>query len=114
MFYFSDFSFFIVQMLILVQVLQCSTRLATCNLNGNELIAKFARVFAWLKLPVIQYGQVSPLFHVLSFCQTFTSNRCERHFEPFHLPDGASLASALDRVLRLPSVASKRYLTNKV
>ncbi|XP_065179504.1 phosphoribosylformylglycinamidine synthase-like [Sycon ciliatum] len=46
--------------------------------------------------------------------KTFTSDRCTQHFEPFHLPAGVSLADALDRVLRLPSVASKRYLTNKV
>ena len=37
------------QTLILVLVLQCSTRLATCNLSENELIAKFARVFTSLK-----------------------------------------------------------------
>ncbi|XP_025157374.1 phosphoribosylformylglycinamidine synthase isoform X2 [Harpegnathos saltator] len=30
------------------------------------------------------------------------------------LPEGLTVSSALDRVLRLPSVASKRYLTNKV
>ncbi|XP_012220316.2 phosphoribosylformylglycinamidine synthase-like [Linepithema humile] len=33
---------------------------------------------------------------------------------PMSLPDGLTVPSALDRVLRLPSVASKRYLTNKV
>lgn len=33
---------------------------------------------------------------------------------PLQLPDGLRLAEALHRVLRLPSVASKRYLTNKV
>ncbi|XP_014469379.1 PREDICTED: phosphoribosylformylglycinamidine synthase [Dinoponera quadriceps] len=33
---------------------------------------------------------------------------------PIRLPDGLTVSSALDRVLRLPSVASKRYLTNKV
>ena len=33
---------------------------------------------------------------------------------PFSLPPDASLKSALDRVLRLPAVASKRFLTNKV
>ncbi|XP_018052547.1 PREDICTED: phosphoribosylformylglycinamidine synthase isoform X3 [Atta colombica] len=33
---------------------------------------------------------------------------------PMKLPDGLTVLSALDRVLRLPSVASKRYLTNKV
>lgn len=30
------------------------------------------------------------------------------------LPAGLTVKDALDRVLRLPSVASKRYLTNKV
>ncbi|KAG5312577.1 PUR4 synthase, partial [Acromyrmex insinuator] len=33
---------------------------------------------------------------------------------PLKLPDELTVLSALDRVLRLPSVASKRYLTNKV
>ncbi|UYV60724.1 PFAS [Cordylochernes scorpioides] len=33
---------------------------------------------------------------------------------PLKLPTGLALQQALDRVLRLPSVASKRYLTNKV
>ncbi|XP_018377307.1 PREDICTED: phosphoribosylformylglycinamidine synthase [Trachymyrmex cornetzi] len=33
---------------------------------------------------------------------------------PINLPDGLTVLSVLDRVLRLPSVASKRYLTNKV
>ncbi|XP_032832973.1 phosphoribosylformylglycinamidine synthase [Petromyzon marinus] len=33
---------------------------------------------------------------------------------PLRLPDGLSVRQALERVLRLPSVASKRYLTNKV
>ncbi|KYN43813.1 Phosphoribosylformylglycinamidine synthase [Trachymyrmex septentrionalis] len=33
---------------------------------------------------------------------------------PMKLPNGLTVLSALDRVLRLPSVASKRYLTNKV
>ena len=37
--------------LILVLVLQCSTRLATCNFSENELITKFARVSTSLKLP---------------------------------------------------------------
>ena len=30
------------------------------------------------------------------------------------LPDNLKVREALERVLRLPSVASKRYLTNKV
>ena len=48
------FSFFIVQLLILVLVLQCSTKLATCNFSESELIAKFARVSTSLKFPGIQ------------------------------------------------------------
>ena len=51
-FYFSDFSVFIVKTLILVLVLQCSTRLATCNFSENELIAKFARVLRHQNYPV--------------------------------------------------------------
>ncbi|XP_006899247.1 PREDICTED: phosphoribosylformylglycinamidine synthase [Elephantulus edwardii] len=34
--------------------------------------------------------------------------------QPLTLPPGLSVRLALDRVLRLPAVASKRYLTNKV
>lgn len=34
--------------------------------------------------------------------------------KPLSLPDNITLMHALDRVLRLPAVASKRYLTNKV
>uniref|UniRef100_A0A8C9SZA2 Phosphoribosylformylglycinamidine synthase n=1 Tax=Scleropages formosus TaxID=113540 RepID=A0A8C9SZA2_SCLFO len=34
--------------------------------------------------------------------------------KPLTLPPGLSVLDALERVLRLPSVASKRYLTNKV
>lgn len=33
---------------------------------------------------------------------------------PLVLPENLSVSEALRRVLRLPSVASKRYLTNKV
>ena len=33
---------------------------------------------------------------------------------PLSMPANLSLAAALDRVLRLPAVASKRFLTNKV
>ena len=33
---------------------------------------------------------------------------------PLALPAGLKVKEALDRVLRLPAVASKRYLTNKV
>ena len=58
MFYFSDFSFFIVKTMILVLVLQCSTTLATCNFSENELTAKFARAFTLLKLPGIQYAYI--------------------------------------------------------
>ena len=49
------------QTLILVLVLQCSTRLMTCNFSENELIPNFARVFTSLKLPGIQYisGEIS-------------------------------------------------------
>jgi len=34
--------------------------------------------------------------------------------QPLSLPAGLSVLPALQRVLRLPAVASKRYLTNKV
>lgn len=34
--------------------------------------------------------------------------------KPLVLPDALSIFNALEQVLRMPSVASKRYLTNKV
>lgn len=34
--------------------------------------------------------------------------------QPLALPPGLSVRQVLERVLRLPAVASKRYLTNKV
>ena len=46
--------------------------------------------------------------------KTFTSETEQRKLVPLVLPADATIASALDRVLRLPSVASKRFLTNKV
>ncbi len=38
----------------------------------------------------------------------------EQNLEPLSLPAGLTVADALARVLRLPAVASKRYLTTKV
>ena len=46
--------------------------------------------------------------------QEFKLDRHSPCLEPLDLPCGLSIETALDRVLRLPSVASKRYLTNKV
>ncbi|CAL1270868.1 unnamed protein product [Larinioides sclopetarius] len=46
--------------------------------------------------------------------KTFHLNRQPSIFKPLELPTNLLLQEALDRVLRLPSVASKRYLTNKV
>ena len=60
------------QTLILVVVLQCGTRLASCNFSENELIAKFARVSTSLKLPGIQYRKVLYKSHGLcAFFSTF-------------------------------------------
>ncbi|KAJ7313070.1 hypothetical protein JRQ81_004337 [Phrynocephalus forsythii] len=44
----------------------------------------------------------------------FILNRVNRALQPLDLPRDLSVVDALQRVLRLPSVASKRYLTNKV
>ncbi|XP_028558155.2 phosphoribosylformylglycinamidine synthase [Podarcis muralis] len=44
----------------------------------------------------------------------FVFNHVHRDLRPLSLPRGLSVSDALQRVLRLPSVASKRYLTNKV
>ncbi|KAF7661868.1 hypothetical protein LDENG_00251470 [Lucifuga dentata] len=44
----------------------------------------------------------------------FKMERLAPSLQPLALPNGLTVKDALDRVLRLPSVASKRYLTNKV
>uniref|UniRef100_A0A8C5DK69 Phosphoribosylformylglycinamidine synthase n=1 Tax=Gouania willdenowi TaxID=441366 RepID=A0A8C5DK69_GOUWI len=44
----------------------------------------------------------------------FRMERLSRAPEPLTLPAGLTVRDALHRVLRLPAVASKRYLTNKV
>ncbi|TRY57096.1 hypothetical protein DNTS_023977 [Danionella cerebrum] len=46
--------------------------------------------------------------------KTYVMERMRVCLQPLTLPVGLSVLPALDRVLRLPSVASKRYLTNKV
>ncbi|XP_056389628.1 phosphoribosylformylglycinamidine synthase [Hyla sarda] len=44
----------------------------------------------------------------------FALNRVNPNLRSLTLPENLSIRQALERVLRLPSVASKRYLTNKV
>ncbi|ETE69596.1 Phosphoribosylformylglycinamidine synthase, partial [Ophiophagus hannah] len=44
----------------------------------------------------------------------FVLNRVNRALRPLDLPKALSVVDALQRVLKLPAVASKRYLTNKV
>ncbi len=46
--------------------------------------------------------------------KTFTLQRVQRRRSPFDLPAGITVRQALDRVLRLLSVGSKRFLANKV
>ena len=46
--------------------------------------------------------------------KTFQLDRRRPRLEPLRLPDGLTVADALDRVLRLVSVGSKRFLTTKV
>lgn len=46
--------------------------------------------------------------------KTFVDNHVEAKLEPLVLPEGTTVASALDRVLRLLSVGSKRFLVHKV
>lgn len=46
--------------------------------------------------------------------QTFNLQRRSTQLPSIELPADLTVQSALERVLRLPSVASKRYLTNKV
>ncbi|XP_021347578.1 phosphoribosylformylglycinamidine synthase-like isoform X1 [Mizuhopecten yessoensis] len=56
------------------------------------------------------------LEHVLGSMprKEFILNHKEMPLKPLVLPEGLQVIDALNRVLRLPSVASKRYLTNKV
>lgn len=46
--------------------------------------------------------------------KTFDLRQDKRTKLPLSLPSDITVGSALDRVLRLVNVASKRYLTNKV
>jgi len=46
--------------------------------------------------------------------KTFEDRRVDMGLKPLELPDGLTVRSALERVLRLLSVGSKRFLTNKV
>ncbi|XP_052276735.1 phosphoribosylformylglycinamidine synthase-like isoform X2 [Dreissena polymorpha] len=46
--------------------------------------------------------------------KVFNLTRGKLVLRPLSLPEGLTVREALQRVLRLPSVASKRYLTNKV
>ncbi|XP_076642903.1 phosphoribosylformylglycinamidine synthase isoform X1 [Halictus rubicundus] len=46
--------------------------------------------------------------------KTFNLHREKTQLPPLSLPGGLTVQSALERVLRLPSVGSKRYLTSKV
>ena len=46
--------------------------------------------------------------------KTFIDSHVETKLQPFVLPEGTTVASALDRVLRLLSVGSKRFLVHKV
>ncbi len=46
--------------------------------------------------------------------KTFHLKRAKRQRKPLELPEGLSVREALDRVLRLISVGSKRFLANKV
>ena len=46
--------------------------------------------------------------------QTFRLDHVKSLLLPVSVPDGQHFQDILNRVLRIPSVASKRYLTNKV
>ncbi len=46
--------------------------------------------------------------------KTFTDDRIDPQLQPFELPDDLSVRDALYDVLRMVSVGSKRFLTNKV
>lgn len=46
--------------------------------------------------------------------KTFNLERIKRNHKPIELPEGLTVRDALDRVLKLVSVGSKRFLANKV
>ena len=46
--------------------------------------------------------------------KTFTDSHVDNKLEALKLPEGATVKSAVDRVLRLLSVGSKRFLVHKV
>jgi phosphoribosylformylglycinamidine synthase len=46
--------------------------------------------------------------------KTFVDNRIEMTLEPIQLPEGTTVMDVIDRVLRLLSVGSKRFLVHKV
>jgi len=46
--------------------------------------------------------------------KTFTDNHVKMDLQPLSLPEGTTVMGALDRVLRLLSVGSKRFLVHKV
>ena len=48
------------------------------------------------------------------FFQVFNLERVKSQLVPLHIQPSFTVKEMLDRVLRLPAVASKRYLTNKV
>lgn len=50
----------------------------------------------------------------LPLLQVFNLERIESRLEPLQIPSDLTVKEMLERVLRLPAVASKRYLTNKV
>ena len=54
-----------------------------------------------------------PVFF-FSMEQVFNLERVNSKLEPLHIQSDLTVKEMLERVLRLPSVASKRYLTNKV
>ncbi|WAQ99413.1 PUR4-like protein [Mya arenaria] len=64
----------------------------------------------------VRYPVDLDLEHVLGKMpqKVFNLNRQPAVLRPLCLPEGLAVQEALERVLRLPSVASKRYLTNKV
>mmetsp|Transcript_2387 Transcript_2387/g.3381 ORF Transcript_2387/g.3381 Transcript_2387/m.3381 type:complete len:1089 (-) Transcript_2387:913-4179(-) len=46
--------------------------------------------------------------------KTFIDNHVDNKLEPLQIPEGTTVAQALDKVLRLLSVGSKRFLVHKV
>nr|XP_053650761.1 phosphoribosylformylglycinamidine synthase-like [Cherax quadricarinatus] len=93
----------------------CQLNLGTTEPSTTEPSTVDPRVSAALTFMKFDFQQVfSAKFAVHYVFQEFHWTRSTVKAVPLKLPDTLKVQEALERVLKLPSVASKRYLTNKV